>query len=461
MAKVTKDTQFKMLNCAINRGTDYDLPKFSHRYYVVELPDGSREILREVHDGVVAHHKLDGLRSDILRYCRKEVSGNMIFNKITDAVAKEAALDWFYSTDPIEPPMPVMFHDDVGLCYHRLPFAYTPNVLNPLFDELMSRTSDPMALKCFIGSLFHEDADLQQYVWMFGDGRNGKGTLHRFLKKLMGPAYIARVPPGRDDRFWTSTLIGKRLVGLPDCKDSSFPTSGLFKMLSGGDDVPVERKGQSGYSTKLNCKFIFSSNDKPNITSQLSDTRRAIYIELTPIGVEPDGDYEDELWKEAPGIVDLCLDAYYEMVGIKHGSIPIDSEQLDNLIDENEEEWEGVYNIYFDEEDEETRNKKPIQDQMNFSGQQLLTLFQDLYNGQYKNKYKIFIKWLRTAKQITRRTVTIEHPTMYNGMKTRTAKRYVGAKRNNTIKMRKNSTEERLDEICANMAKVEDSKKDE
>jgi hypothetical protein len=355
------------------------------------------------------------------------------FNKLTAKDARESAVDWLACAEPMPMPRMVLFKDEDGLCFHRLPFNLDLDMDTPLFDELMSRASDPMAIKCFIGSLFHENADQQQYMWLFGDGRNGKGTLQRFMEKLMGPAYITKVTPDkRGDKFWTSTLIGKRLVGLPDCDNSEFPTTGLFKMLSGGDSVPIERKSKDGYSIKLNCKFVFSSNEKPQLTSQASDLRRAIYIELEPIGVEPDGEYEDYLWGEASGIVAKCLECYAEEVGVKHGEIPVNSEKLNELVGENEEEWEGVFTDYFD--------TKPIfdYDQSNgdrphFTGKEAIKLFQAIYNGQYLKNYKKFIKWLRTEKEIKRQTVRFKKP---GASELTDRKGYLGARRTNTWPIR-------------------------
>jgi hypothetical protein len=426
MAKITKDIQFKMLNDAINNGSDYNKPKFVARYYVIKMDNGAREILRELPGsyGVVSHHIIDGLTADILTYCRTVASGNMAFNTITYDTAKTAAKDWLHSAEPVDKPAMVLFKDEPGLCYHRLPFKPCLEMDTPLFDELMGRCSDAMALKCFIGSIFVPESDRQQYLWMYGGGRNGKGCMIRLLNKLLGSAVMPKIPPNQNTiRFWMYSLLGKRLITMSDCDVQDFVTQGEFKMLTGGDLVPIEVKGGSEFSADLACKFLIASNDKPEVTRQLSDMRRAIYVTFDPIPCEPDGTYESRLWLEAPGIVARCLECYEEQVGPNHGSIPTNNDALDDLIEENESEMQELFDRYFDLDEDDT---KPVKDRYMFSGDELIRLMRDVYGNNFKKKRSEFIKFLQNKYNIVRKTV----PTVVN-------KRYVGAKRNGIYSMKR------------------------
>jgi phage/plasmid-associated DNA primase len=259
---------------------------------------------------------------------------------------------------------------------------------------------------------------------MYGGGRNGKGCMIRLLNKLLGPTVMPKVPPNQNTiRFWMHSLLGKRLITMSDCDVQDFVTQGAFKMLTGGDLVPIEVKGGSEFSADLDCKFLIASNDKPEVSRQLSDIRRAIYVTFGPIPCEPHGTYESRLWLEAPGIVARCLECYQEQVGPNHGSIPINSDALDDLIDENESEMQEFFDRYFDLDDDDTKLEK---DRYMFSGDELIRLMRDVYGNNFKKKRSEFIKFLQNKYCIFRKTVS-----------TVSGKRYVGAKRNGIYSMKR------------------------
>ena len=226
--RIGKNLRYCFITDAINRQLFSQLPDFPKKYHVITTESGHRRTLLEGNGGVCRYVDEDHLISSILCYCRDEVSPQFEGYNFNKNDCKAAADYWLMGTNPIEEPAMVLELDDPGLCFHRLTFVPDHTMETPVFDEFLSRCSDPMALKCFIGSLFYPQADRQQYLWMFGDGGNGKGSIMRFLAKLMGPAYSSEVPPIKGDKFWTSGLQGKRLVAFPDCNDAKFPASHTF-----------------------------------------------------------------------------------------------------------------------------------------------------------------------------------------------------------------------------------------
>ena len=322
----TMAEKFEVVFRALNQEPDFN-------YGVIQIPDGPRIPVR-LDRGVVNFCSEENITSYILQ----AVKGYGF--SFTAKNAKEAMDYWRLFKPPIEEPKIVRMLSDDGLCFHRLLFDPNENMPTPLFDAFLARTTNSEALKIFIGSLFVDEADRQQYVWLYGQGLNGKGTLLRFLDKCLGPAYFSTEPPTRDDKFWNYSLLGKRLVAFPDINNSRFPASQKFKMLSGDDKVPIEPKGKQAYNAKLSCKFIFASNERPDISSQKSDMRRAIFCEIGEISKVEIG-YETKLWAEAPGIVGKCIKAYTEKCG-EHGPIPTDTEGLDTLVEERSAFYELI-----------------------------------------------------------------------------------------------------------------------
>jgi hypothetical protein len=245
----------------------------------------------------------------------------------------------------------VNFLYNKGLCFHRLPFDIIekPSDRNhPLWDELMSRCSDPGALQAFIGSLFIPQSDRQQYLWLYGQGLNGKSTIIKFLDRCFGPAAFSTETPTKEDKFWTYRLLGKRLVTFGDCADHEFPSSQKFKMLTGGDKIPIEPKGRQAFNAELMCKFVFGSNEKLYISGQKADVRRAIFCKIDPIKGDIDPDYLNRLWSEAPSILGECLMKYDHLCTTDHNPIPTDSQEIECLIEQNETDLNYLFERYFE-----------------------------------------------------------------------------------------------------------------
>jgi hypothetical protein len=204
-----------------------------------------------------------------------------------------------------------------GLTFKRLTFDAPPAASlspSPTFERLMDRTSDPEAICAYIGSLFYPEADRQQYLYLYGEGGDGKGALMRFLHGIFGDAGASLTPPTKyGDKFWNFNVYGKRLGLFYDCEDWNWFGSSHFKSLTGGDPILFEEKGRMGFTDTPNLKFIAASNAKPNISSQASDLRRLIFASFKPL---PDGerdiDFERKLMAEAKEIVSLCKGIYLD-----------------------------------------------------------------------------------------------------------------------------------------------------
>lgn len=219
-----------------------------------------------------------------------------------------------------------------GLCWHRLPWDLKPGP-TPAFDEMFSRIDSPNSVAAWIGSLLDPEADLQQYLWIYGDGQNGKSSLSNFLRRVLGPAYRAeQVPDQATKRFWTAGILSKRLVCFADCGDGRFPATSFFKGLTGGDPQRIEKKGKEPFDAEIVAKYLFLSNRRPEVTGGRSDTRRAIYVEMRPFVGDLLGQvaYGNRLWAEGSAMLAKCVKAYQELAGPGQ-PIPVDQESIEKL----------------------------------------------------------------------------------------------------------------------------------
>ncbi len=337
--KMEKSDLFMAVARAID-GRPGALPAFPLRYHVVEPEAGLRLVIEELDGGVVRYVNPEAVTGAILRYTAKELAGRSSY-KWEVRHARSAMEFWRFMIEPIPEPPAVRWSDEDGLTFSRLPWTYQPDFkgnATPLFNELFGRISNAPALIEWIGSLFDPEADRQQYAWLYGAGGNGKGALARFLGKVFGRAYRSVQPPAPSERHWTACLVGARLAVFADCNAYGFPASGLFKLLTGDDAVPIERKYEDAYSTHLSTKFIFLSNERPQLSSETADMRRALYCQVDPIKTTVDPAYERRLWTEGGAFLSTCIHNYRTACP-QGGPIKVDTKELEAWVDMIEEHF--------------------------------------------------------------------------------------------------------------------------
>jgi hypothetical protein len=322
-------------------------PVFSRRYYTFEPEPGSRIVLQDIGADVVKIVSDETLVNEIIAYARGELF-DFDEMQLTHKQAKEAFAYWRAQTAPQEAPKAFGWPGEAGLTFRRLPWLPTIDAsgeATPTWNKLISRMSNGQAFIEWVGSLFYEDSDIQQYVWMRGSGNDGKGCLNRFLERVFGSSYCSKQPPERSDRFWTYGLLGRRLVAFPDCSNHTFVSSGLFLSLTGGDPIDIEAKGKMGFTIKPNCKFIFFSNQRPSLSSGRADQRRVIYCEFQDSAVWEAG-FEERLWQEGGHFLGTCIEVYNQR-NPNRGPITVDTSEITEWVETLEGEYSDIFSEYF------------------------------------------------------------------------------------------------------------------
>lgn len=351
--KIPDAELFEAIACAMNGDLSSVLPPFPRKFYVEVKLNGTRQVFEEIEEGSKIVREIEdcAVTDTILQYTSSYAMLKYPAYRWTHKKCAEAMRYWKSKATVLDEILPFAELTEDKWCRQRLPFDLeNDRTKMPLAEEFFSRCTNAVALCQFIGSIFHKDSDRQQYVWMYGAGRNGKSALTRILQKVFGSAYQSEDANHCESRFWTYSLIGKRIVVFPDTNSTKFITSGLFKQLTGNDPVRVEEKGKTARTEQLHCKFIFHSNKRPEISSATSDIRRAIFVEVAPLGPGQDEDpeYEDKLWLEAPYILGVCKAMYFQGLGErKRRVIQVEKDALDILVEENELKFEAFFEKHF------------------------------------------------------------------------------------------------------------------
>lgn len=344
VAEPSASVMYHTISSIINKAEFFSkYPPFPHNYYLIADLNGGKHLVLEK-NGEVHYVSETSLVSDISQYCIE--SG--IFDPQTPVFCQQAFKFWYYSTKAIEYPLFIADKNEKKRSFARLDFDADPNLFTEFpetFISILERCSQPEALCAFIGSLFYPQADKQQYLYCYGDGQDSKGTLLRFIHKLLGTSCQFLEAPQRGDRFFNFRLLNKRVAIMADCEDSKFFSSARFKSLTGGDPVYIEEKGKSGYTAKLETKWIVGSNDYPELTGSKSDMRRIVFVEFEGV---PDcvrnTQFEKLLIEDARTIVSGCKKIYMEMCP-DHG--PIDCKPPSDVVSDNEDHYLNILDENF------------------------------------------------------------------------------------------------------------------
>lgn len=346
-ATLSKPAMYLRLAQSIDKSPG-GLPNFPKRYYAATLDEGLRIILRDVGDGLVLVSNRDAVAEDLIEFAASIKDASWLLDWRS---ATQAADVWLHMAKPIPLPPAYRWADEPEhlLTFSRLPWTNQLCGPTPTWDKLLSRLSNADAFKAWLGSLFIEEANHQQYVWLHGIGGEGKGAIDRFLNKVLGRAYRSEEPPHAGDKFWTYFLIGSRLVTFADCNAKGFPATGKFKSLCANDAVRCEVKGGKAFTTRLGCRFIFYSNERPALSTEAADMRRVIYCEFERLaeGFRPEPTFEERLWAEGGDFLGKCINAY-KLGNHEHGPISTETEDIQAWAATQEAHLEDIFSENFE-----------------------------------------------------------------------------------------------------------------
>jgi hypothetical protein len=203
----------------------------------------------------------------------------------------------------------------------------------PHWHEQLTRMTSRLGFLAYIGSVLDLSAKPQQYLWLYGDGQDGKSSILKVLKKIFGSTAIATDWQDRPNNFFTSRLESRRLLLVDEEPDGTCVQSDLWRRLTGADTIMIEPKGQHAYEIENNMLIIVGSNNRPSTKARKSDLRRLIISELTSFDRPKDAKFDDLLLEEIGPFLSLCQRLWREFKG-KAELAPVDDEMTRTNLDE-------------------------------------------------------------------------------------------------------------------------------
>lgn len=159
----------------------------------------------------------------------------------------------------------LLAHASQYLSTVQLPVEYDPDATCPKVERFLEEVLPPDCIEFIwevIGYTMFSGNPLHAAVLLYGKGRNGKGTLIRLLKALVGERNCSAVGLHEltENRFRTATLYG-RLANLAGDLDSRWvANTAAFKAITGGDLIQAEFKFGAAFDFTPWALPVYSAN---------------------------------------------------------------------------------------------------------------------------------------------------------------------------------------------------------
>lgn len=150
----------------------------------------------------------------------------------------------------------------------QLSTNWNPSATCPVFDWWLTQVVPPDCVELvweLIGYLAYSGNPLHAAVMLTGEGRNGKGTLIRLMKAMLGESNLTGI--SLDDlvseRFARAQLFGKIANIAGDIDATYLESTATFKAITGGDLISAEHKGKDRFDFTPWAVPVFSANKIP------------------------------------------------------------------------------------------------------------------------------------------------------------------------------------------------------
>lgn len=258
----------------------------------------------------------------------------------------------------------IMFADSVGkksdYSSKHVPYSLSDGPC-PAFDAIMSTLYDPeerAKLEWAIGAIFTGDAkSIQKFIVLYGEAGSGKSTFLNIVQQLFEGYYTtfeAKYLVGSNNTFSTDAFRNNPLVAIQHDGDlSKIEDNSKLNSIVSHEEMQINEKYKSSYTSKLNC-FLFVGTNRPvKITDAKSGIIRRL-IDVHPSGRRlPSEQYyslTDAVRFELGQIASHCINVYKKMGRDYYRSYSpvLMSQETDffyNFVAENYHEFKSVPGI--------------------------------------------------------------------------------------------------------------------
>ena len=233
----------------------------------------------------------------------REVKGSLPYIVVANGV-------YHFAVDDFMP------HDERLGALTKLPIAYDARASCPRFEtwlaDVMDHDDDVIAhVWEIIGYVLMTGNPFQKAILFHGSGRNGKGTLLRVLRELLGEDNYSGLSLHTlvEDRFSAAGLFGKIANISGDLSDRFVKQPEVVKQITGGDAITTSHKYGQLFTFVPYAVPVFAANSYFR-SSDTSHGWRRRWLVVDFQKQYPEGSFDEtELFAEAAGIFNRAMDA--------------------------------------------------------------------------------------------------------------------------------------------------------
>ena len=260
----------------------------------------------------------------------------------------------FFYHDKIDLPMLTNDPNEPAMAYFDLNTITEGET--PDFDGFLT-SIHPACRDSFMAAIyatFFAKSQLNQYIWMHGEGGDGKSSVLNAIAIYAGDHLACSLSASdMKSEFGLENTVGKRLVIMSDVKTGLSVKTSLIHNLTGHDLISINRKNKPVISARLNPIVWIAANDAPDVNfDNRNEARRCLYIKMVEpplevkkkfyfvkedgtIETDEDGqpqnngyDLTGRLVKEMPHILFKCREAFNRVCPAPYSVIKQTSEAI-------------------------------------------------------------------------------------------------------------------------------------
>lgn len=217
-------------------------------------------------------------------------------------------------------------HDPEQMLTQLCPTEYDPDADCPrwrqFLDEVFAGDGELIeSIQRLFGYCITGSVDQHVLPIFYGTGRNGKSTMERTLKHVLGPDYCCTAPQNflalsRYEQHPTKLVVlySKRVVFDVETGDAMRLNEELVKRLTGGDPIQARRMHENFWEFDPTHKLVMLTNNEPHV--QGTDTAIWSRLKKWPfdvsfLGREEQG-LDERLRSEAKGVLAWLVQGCFE-----------------------------------------------------------------------------------------------------------------------------------------------------
>src|SRR5262249_16187792 len=146
-------------------------------------------------------------------------------------------------------------------------------------------------LQQYSGYSLTGDVNEHKLLFIFGAGRNGKGTFQNQLRLVMGDyAVVSNMATFAESKYdchltELAALAGARLLLASETEEGRAWAEARLKACTGGDPITARFMRQDEFTYEPQFKLLFIGNHKPNLHN-VDDAIRA-RVNIVPFSFQP------------------------------------------------------------------------------------------------------------------------------------------------------------------------------